>query len=261
MIKNKFVKGLMLGIAISSLYTATAFAQMVDDATVSVGGQTDVEYSVLYEQQRELDQLLFVDHVKELETKGIQVNYTGVAEDHIEIGITPYNDENVMFVNNLLGNQDIKVVDSDDVVLYTTQEVTEPAAASGQGEVPVTKEAEELAATSGLAADTDTVEIAPDTPISNQDAMDAREEEIKIQIEAMEDQTIVYDEEESVPDRETMEIQLASSAEDGVIAQSDIANDTDEQKDGLSTTMLVLIIAGGALILGGGILAVTKKGI
>lgn len=260
MIKNKLLKGLMLGIAISSLYTVTAYAQMVDDNTISSGGQTEVEINVLFEKQREIDQVLFFDQVADIEKQGFRVNYTGVAEDYIEIGITPYSDENAKFLYELLGNQDIKVVASDDSVLYTTQEAKELAATSGLADVPVTKEAEELAATSGLAQEPVTGEVDPDTPVSSTDADAALEEELTIQIESVDDQNAELDVEEGVPAQETMEIQIESTAEDGAIAESGAINDTKDQKDGLSTPIIVLMIAGGAVILGGGILAVTKKG-
>ena len=59
-----------------------------------------------------------MDQVKEIEGMGFKVIYTGVADDYVEVGITPYNDEYAAYIYDEFGRDIVKVVDTDEVILY-----------------------------------------------------------------------------------------------------------------------------------------------
>ena len=117
--KSKYIKGIILGLCISAFSTSVAFAQAVssDVAATSEVVQTEGTKELM-EKQRQIDQYLFEDHTKELEAKDIFVNYTGIVDDYIEIGISPYNDENANYLYEALGKDGIKVVEFDQSVIY-----------------------------------------------------------------------------------------------------------------------------------------------
>lgn len=83
-----------------------------------------VEKAALYDMQKKLDQYLFVDKVNEIEEMGFEVVYTGVsADEYIEVGITPYSEENAEFIYREFGKEEVKVVAADEVVLYAPDEL------------------------------------------------------------------------------------------------------------------------------------------
>lgn len=120
--KSKYIKGIMLGLCISAFSTSVAFAQVAtSDDVLAISEVVQSEGAKeLMEKQRQIDQYLFEDHAKELEAKDIFVNYTGIVDDYIEIGISPYNDENADYLYNALGNEDIKVVEFDQSIIYAS---------------------------------------------------------------------------------------------------------------------------------------------
>ena len=142
--KMKLVKAIMLGLCLSALSTNVAFAQMTGETTpASVGAGQSAEMNILYEKQSEIDRYLFDDHAKEIEEKGIFVNYTGVADNLIEIGISPYTEENANYLYDIFGKDVVKVVEFDQSVIYASG-VAEPAASDAQnsGEDKVYKDSD-----------------------------------------------------------------------------------------------------------------------
>ena len=119
--KSKYIKGIILGICLSAFSTSIAFAQAVssDVSTTSEVVQSEGTKELM-EKQRQIDQYLFEDHVKDLEAKDIFVNYTSIVDDYIEIGISPYNDENASYLYDALGKDGIKVVEFDQSVIYSS---------------------------------------------------------------------------------------------------------------------------------------------
>lgn len=126
----------MLGICMSALTSGTAFAQMAASTQPAMGlaEQSDAT-KALFIKQDEIDQYIFTDHAKELADKGITVNYTGVADQYVEIGISPYTDANANYLYNIFGKDMVKVVAYDESVMYATTAVAEPSTAvSGTGQ-------------------------------------------------------------------------------------------------------------------------------
>jgi arginine repressor len=60
--------------------------------------------------QAEVDTNLFEKSAKEIEKKGFKVTHTAPLKDHVEIGITPFNEENAEYIYGLVGKDKIKVV-------------------------------------------------------------------------------------------------------------------------------------------------------
>ncbi|WP_187118913.1 LPXTG cell wall anchor domain-containing protein [Bacillus marasmi] len=61
--------------------------------------------------QAEIDQFLFEEYVQELAEKGIMVTHTAPLEQSVEIGITPFNDENANYIKELIGVDQVTIVE------------------------------------------------------------------------------------------------------------------------------------------------------
>ncbi len=127
--KSKYIKGIMLGLCISALSSSVVFAQEVSSNVTAINVVAEPEGTKeLMEKQRQIDQYLFEDHAKDLEAKDIFVNYTSIAGDSIEIGISPYNDENANYLYDALGKDGIKIVEFDQSVIYQSGVAVDGAA-------------------------------------------------------------------------------------------------------------------------------------
>ncbi len=119
--KSKYIKGIILGLCISAFSTSVAFAQVASSEVAPINATVQSEGTKeLMEKQRQIDQYLFEDHAKDLEAKEIFVNYTSVVDDYVEIGISPYNDENANYLYEALGKDNIKVVEFDQSIIYAS---------------------------------------------------------------------------------------------------------------------------------------------
>ncbi|MDF2540229.1 MAG: putative secreted protein, partial [Herbinix sp.] len=218
MIKSKLVKALMLGLCMSALTTGAAFAQAnVGETTPAYSGEAQQEeMDALYTKQKEIDQYVFVDHIREIEEKGFMVNYTGVSETYVEIGISPYTDENANYLYELLGKEDIKVVEFDESVIYQTGVMIDPGfdGSAPDGETPK----EDIYTT---------MELTPDTAVSDSDVIDPNLEDkvykgddVEIQIESTTEEATEVDPElvytTGVADsgQEVLEVKTTSAADD-----------------------------------------------
>ncbi|HHV10646.1 MAG TPA: hypothetical protein GXX75_10260 [Clostridiales bacterium] len=135
--KLKYLKGIVLGLCISAFSTSIVFAQAVpsetlDNTSVSSEEVQSEGQKALMEKQREIDQYLFKDHAKDLEKKDIFVNYTGVVGDYVEIGISPYSDENADYLYGIFGKDEVKVVEFDQSVIYASGPVMEEKSYKGE---------------------------------------------------------------------------------------------------------------------------------
>jgi len=157
--KSKFTKTLALGICFTALSANIALANGRGIDPASLPGQepinmikvdsrqqvdiikapTDapdaaVSYLVdeprmiseeLLRKQSEIDQYLFEDHIEEITKKGFNVTHTGPFDAYVEIGITPYNEENANYLYSIFGEDEIKVVEGLEAELYTTMVATD----------------------------------------------------------------------------------------------------------------------------------------
>lgn len=269
MIKNKLLKAVALGLCMSVVFTGTAFAQSGGGTSPSFGGVNAEENDILFEKQAEIDLYVFSEHAEDIRKQGFQVHYTGVADTFVEIGISPYNEKNADYLYDIFGKDFVKVVASDEPVLYATTDVANAAS--------------DLDATVTDAVDAEIVmDMGNDTPVSNTNDADllkerellaAQEEKMEIQIESLpadlpEGQApdVVTD----LPEEEAAELARQSGlAEDGQEAElvsvqddaADLATTTnvEDKAEGISMPTIILIVAGAAIVVGGAVFAGKKK--
>lgn len=74
----------------------------------------------MYDKQLEADRYLFADHTEEIAAKGITVTHTAATNEYVEIGITPFNEENAEFIYDALGREQIKVIEGTMNVIFET---------------------------------------------------------------------------------------------------------------------------------------------
>lgn len=88
----------------------------------------------MYQKQSEIDKYLFDEHKDEIAAKGFTVTNTSATNEYVEIGITPFNEENAEYLYQVLGKDQIKVVEGIQAVTFGT------GTASGKGEEIYTAE-------------------------------------------------------------------------------------------------------------------------
>lgn len=260
MIRRNLLKAFALGLCISSLWAGTAYAQSGGGSSAAFSGTVNAEDPALYEKQRELDQILFIDHVEEIENSGFKIIYTGVADKYVEVGIAPYSDENAKILYELTGNDLVKVVNAEVAVVYAVPE--DAPDYNADADIRITS--------------SPMVDIGMDTPVSanasdeilmqEEKAEDmAVEEELKIQIESfdgIEEDAVINeaDEETGVPvaaEDMAKRTDIVLTARDDVKTVS-VKDDENEMKN-LSVPGMVSVIAGGIAVLGGAAVAIKKK--
>ncbi len=123
MVRKKLIKIVTLGLCISAFYTGVAFAQSTEGSGSSSVSSTSASQgdNGLFDKQSEIDQYIFKEHAKDIEKKGFQVVYTGVVNDAVEIGITPYSKEAADYLYDIFGKDGVNVIKGEDTLLYTTQ--------------------------------------------------------------------------------------------------------------------------------------------
>lgn len=262
MIKSKLLKSILLGLCMSALSTGIAFASSGEGSAAASAGQvtgaaTDAATNALFEKQREIDQYVFKDHVQDIEEKGFAITYTGITDTNVEIGITPFDDSNAQYLYDIFGSEGVKVVASEEAMLYTTEVAPDKSVTSEVAEQP----ADDQIYT--------TMELSPNTTAAGTDAVDPtledkvykEDQDVKIQIESTEvteapmDPSVIY--QTGVTDA-GQENQVVYATDDkAAVAEGSVVS--DDSSKGLSTPTIILIIAGGAVLIGGAVILSGKK--
>jgi hypothetical protein len=228
MMKKNLAKAVMLGLCMATLSTGSAYATL---AETPVSAEVTSEQSeALSKKQAEIDQLLLKDNAGEIEKLGFMINYTSVVEDYVEIGISPYSDDNANFIYDLVGKDGVKVMEFDESILYATGVAPD----AGTGDV-VTEEAPG----------------AVDGDVVTEDDQAEADDKVEIQIESVEGTT-----DDAVPTEE--KVYKTTSAEDGEIKTISAPEETAKD-EGVSTPIVVLAVVGGAALIGGAVLLSNKK--
>lgn len=271
LIKKNLLRTLGLGLCMSALMAGTAnvriaYARSGGGSSSAFEGTISPEDRLLFEKQKEIDQYLFVDYAKEIEKMGFKVIYTGVSDSYVEVGITPYSDKNVDYLHGIVGNELVKIVDTEEAVIYTVtddgQNIEEPVSPDNVAS-PI-------------------MDMGDDTPVSDSSIDEAiikeREqsktkvdkedegEKLSIQIESIGESEL---EEDMAPDliwqtdgviapHEENELVLSDEATDInlVSAEDDMARmvsveDTSNEDKAVPTASIIALIAGGIIIIGG----------
>ena len=147
---SKFIKNIILGLSFTVVFSGAVFAndQSVEpmqkslpvdtvkmeeaegdvfiqimeedapDAAVSHMAEEPAITEDILNKQKEIDQYLFGDYMKDIEEKGFTVSHTVPTEEYVEIGITPYTEENAQYLYSIFGKEQVKVVEGELVELY-----------------------------------------------------------------------------------------------------------------------------------------------
>ena len=231
MIKKNLFKAVLLSVCIASSYTGSAFAmaQVTPKATEELSPQLQA----LYTRQSEIDKLLFEENAKKIEELGFMVNSTSVVEDKIEISISPYDDKFADFVYDIVGRENVTVVEMDQSILYATGAVVDPAI---EEEKPVSDD--QAGNTDDQITTTDKATASDDQSVSTGDTEDG---EMQIQIEST----------DAVKEGETSGKIETISATDDVRTVSTEQESAANPENSNSATAVVFAIAGGVVLLGG----------
>jgi len=248
MTRAKLMKAIMLGVCVSAFSSNIAFAQMttaVESTALAVTSDEQITLDqALVEKQSEIDQYIFTDHAKEIEEKGIFVSYTAVTEDAVEVGISPFTDENANYFYEIFGKDAIRVVEFDESVIYQTT-IAEPAVVDGEPAV-VDAELAVVDVEAAVAdADTAVVDVEPVVADAETSAVDAAPEKEEvyttmIEQETATDDTIVY-------------------AVDNKVYKDELKRGSEDAPVGSSVPMTVLAIAAGTAVIGGTVIVSAKK--
>ena len=257
MIKTKLFKGFALGLCLSMLFTGAAFAR-------TGGGTGEKKTDPLLKKQAEIDQYVFVDHTEDIKKAGFEIVYTGVADTFVEIGIVPYNDENANYLYKVFGKDIVKVVESEEATLHTT--AGEKDGENDNKALAADAAEPDLGTEQGIDVPEDGSE-KPDGEKTGQTAEENQKREI--QRESLPEEKSFSEADDSMVKKGKGPAEQSGAAEDGqktqVISapeeQSDLAAvaNVSEEAEGLSSPVTILLIAGGAVILGGAVFIVMKK--
>lgn len=131
MLKSKLVKGLLVGMSLSMMFTSAALASTdansnsEEEFTIQIESvqenlAVDGVSEEVMQKQREIDENLFKDNLEKIREKGFTVTHTAPMADYVEIGITPYSEENANYIYDIVGKDMVKVVEGQQAVLYDT---------------------------------------------------------------------------------------------------------------------------------------------
>jgi hypothetical protein len=153
-----------------------------------------------------------------MEEMGFIVSSTGVLEDAIEISITPYEEKFADYIYELVGKDGIKVTEMDQSILYATGVAPDQAVAD-------TAEAEVI---------TDQEATAVDADLADNSGVAIEDEKLEIQIESANN-----------PDNEAIDEETAP-----VNDEIRTLSITADEKEGVSAPVIILLIAGVAVLVG-----------
>lgn len=278
MIRRHLFKTFALGLGMTALFVGapnleTAYASSGGGSSAAYVGTINMEDNALYDKQKEMDQYLFVDHAQEIEKLKFKIIYTGVADNYVEVGITPYSDENAKYLYDIFGDEIVKVVDTQEVELYTTPvedlDVVMPSAPNqaspimDMGDKSVSDiSAEEETKIKESEQDEDEKLTIQIESIGDSEQIEAMDPELIWQTTVAEDQPssdntdeILENADEILENEEDLGI---VSAEDDMVKTTGVA-DVENEVNKLPTASVIAAVAGGIIIVGGIVAASTKK--
>lgn len=118
---KNIIKILSLSACLSMAAMTAAFAQTLELPPEAAQIKIAVVDEALYEKQASFDKILFEEKSKEIEAEGIFVTHTSPADGYVEVGITPFNEENQKYILDLLGSGEVKVVEGTTAVTLTDE--------------------------------------------------------------------------------------------------------------------------------------------
>lgn len=272
MVNGKYIKTFAIGLCMAALLTApltgVAYAKSEQGSLPAFEGTISTEQTILREMQGEIDQYLFVDKVIEIDKMGFKVIYTGVADKYVEVGISPYTEENAEFIYDVFGKGQVKVVAGEELALYAPDEVVveDILVDSDNTSSPIMDMGDNISANDAPISDADLE--------TEQQLIDEREESSSgvDGVEAIEDvpeyrQTGIV---EDLPITDTDAVEDSDGDMDDVtyvtiqddtvrIVSENAENDISSEENSKVTPVYIAIIAGGVIVLGGAAFALSRK--
>lgn len=182
MTKTKMVKALLLGACFSLFFTGAAYASgggtsgNTGKSTPAFQGATE-DNEELLERQNQIDQFIFKDHANKIEEMGFVVTHTGVVRDAVEVGISPYEEAFVDYLNENLGKKQMNIVEGEINMLYTAPDSPDASACSlaadettNQPVAPVDENLEDDKMTIQITSENAEESIAENTSSNNETA-------------------------------------------------------------------------------------------
>jgi len=219
----KFLKVAMMGMCLSFIPLNVAMASPANNFVLQV-----VDEQSLIKQQ-EVDKFLFEDHKDELESKGITIAHTVPLKGYVEIGITPYSEDNANYLLDLLGTDMIQIVDAESPVLYNTG--ADDTMSITSIDEPIVEE--DMMSTTQV-----------DAPVSDLDDV--------LTITSDNETTVADDAEVFEKDTEKVELTLEELAATSGLAEK-------EESKASNTPIVIASVAGLVVILAGGVVFYNKK--
>lgn len=118
MFKKKIIQTTVLSVAVLVLSSGVVIP--MSNQSILAASDQPVENQALLQKQREIDQYVFEQHKAEIEQHGFKVTHTGQTGEYVEVGITPYSEENATYLYGLFGKERVKVVEGQQAVLMTS---------------------------------------------------------------------------------------------------------------------------------------------
>lgn len=116
MIKSKYSKAIIAGMCLSVISSSAVFGNSFQIEPREFPGIQIGSESELFQKHREIDNFIFLRYAEEIKLQGFTVTHTGPVGEEIEIGITPYSEENAQFLYNIVGTESIKIVEGQQAI-------------------------------------------------------------------------------------------------------------------------------------------------
>ncbi len=230
MIKTKLMKVLFISACMLAFPSSAALAAEAEGQTTAAYAGTQEVDSKLYDKQVEIDEFLFGEGAKKIDSMGFQVTSTCVIDNYIQIGITPYSDANADYLYDTFGKDLIKVVEEEQATLYS------PEIAYTQAPV---------------------VSIADTADAAETDSSKAADSGVAVDASATTDNSVIND------SKAEMEITSAEAANQSVTDPEAIMYATGtaatEEKSDAWLPVVLACIAGVAVIVGGTAIWIKKR--
>lgn len=111
MLKSKFARVFIICICLLMLSSGAALAKSGGGSSPAVSAPDAATQSEPFQKQKEIDEYIFEQHRDEIAQKGFTVTNTGVVNGYVEIGISPYSEDNANYLYEIFGRDEVKVVE------------------------------------------------------------------------------------------------------------------------------------------------------
>jgi len=101
-------------------FTLLVFVGVLCSFLTSVNANDEEIPEEVLKMQAEVDEYVFTTNSEDFEKRGIMVTHTGPLGDKVEVGITPFSEENANYLYQLFGKEKIQVVEGIQAVTFNS---------------------------------------------------------------------------------------------------------------------------------------------